>query len=45
MSVDAATPPGGPQAGLTREERARALGECPTPGHSPLDPSMNEWRA
>jgi ABC-2 type transport system ATP-binding protein len=25
-----------PAAGLTREERARALGECPTPGHCVL---------
>jgi ABC-2 type transport system ATP-binding protein len=25
-----------PEAGLTRQERARALGECPTPGHCVL---------
>ncbi len=25
-----------PETGLTREERARALGECPTPGHCVL---------
>src|SRR6516165_11935717 len=29
-------PPSGLKPGLTREERARALGECPAPGHCVL---------
>jgi ABC-2 type transport system ATP-binding protein len=36
LSGPTATPPSSPHAGLTREERARALGECLTPGHCVL---------
>jgi ABC-2 type transport system ATP-binding protein len=36
MSARATTPLSGPQTGLTREERARARGECPTRGHCVL---------
>jgi ABC-2 type transport system ATP-binding protein len=36
MGAHATTPTSSPQAGLTREERARALGECPAPGHCVL---------
>jgi ABC-type glutathione transport system ATPase component len=30
------TTAGSPEAGLTRQERERALGRCPTPGHCVL---------
>jgi ABC-2 type transport system ATP-binding protein len=36
MSTRARTPPSEPQPGLTREQRARALGEHPTHGHCVL---------
>ena len=36
MSAPTATPLSRRQLGLTREESARALGECPTPGHCVL---------
>jgi ABC-type multidrug transport system ATPase subunit len=36
VSTRATTPPGKLAPGLTREERARALGECPEPGHCTL---------
>jgi ABC-2 type transport system ATP-binding protein len=36
MSTRAITTTDSPKAGLTRAERARALGECPTPGHCVL---------
>lgn len=36
MSAHASTTSDSPRAGLTREERARALGQCPTRGHCVL---------
>jgi ABC-2 type transport system ATP-binding protein len=36
MSARATAPSSGPQPGMTREERARATGECLTPGHCVL---------
>lgn len=35
-TATATTPSSTPQLGLTREERARARGQCPTPGHCVL---------
>ena len=36
MSAIASTPTSPPRPGLTREQRARARGECPAPGHCVL---------
>jgi ABC-type multidrug transport system ATPase subunit len=36
MSTPVSTHPTPPHPGLTRQERARALGECPAPGHCVL---------